>query len=71
MRTTINIDDALLQQAMVLTGQHTKTATVDVALRQLVQARQRQALCDLIGNYDEFDLSLADLETMRSSRPCT
>jgi Arc/MetJ family transcription regulator len=40
MRTNIEIDDALLQQAMKATGQATKRATVEEALRTLVRLRK-------------------------------
>lgn len=50
MRTNIEIDDRLLKLAMEATGQVTKKATVEEALRQAVQtARRRQALKELKG----------------------
>lgn len=36
-RTNIEIDDALAQKAMELTGARTKREVVDIALRRLVQ----------------------------------
>lgn len=49
-RTNIDIDDALMAEAMKATGQTTKKATVEEALR-LVSRRKRlkQALEDLRG----------------------
>ena len=50
MRTNIDIDDELMEKAMRATGQPTKKAAVEEALRQVVQtARRRQALEDLRG----------------------
>lgn len=50
MRTNIDIDDELMAQAMVATGQTTKKATVEAALTQLVTLdRQRKALDALRG----------------------
>jgi Arc/MetJ family transcription regulator len=60
MRTNIDIDDRLLEEAMKVTGQKTKKATVEEALRLVVKrAGQRQALEELRGmgwegNLDEM-----------------
>ena len=44
MRMNIEIDDDLLTEAMVATGQTTKKATVEEALRRVVQLhRQKKA----------------------------
>lgn len=57
MRTNIDIDDRLLQEAMKVTGQKTKKATVEEALRLIVKrAGQRQALEELRGMGWEGDL---------------
>jgi Arc/MetJ family transcription regulator len=64
MRTNIDIDDELMAQAMVATGQTTKKATVEEALRQIVRlAGQRQALQELRGIGWE-----GDLDAMREGR---
>lgn len=39
MRTNIDIDDELLDQAMKATGEKTKRATVEAGLRLLVQTK--------------------------------
>jgi Arc/MetJ family transcription regulator len=64
MRTTIDIDDALLAQAMKASGLRTKKATVEEALRRLVcQHRQKNAIAALAGiGWD------GDLDSMRESR---
>ena len=57
MRTNIDIDDALLKEAMEVTGLGTKKATVEEALRRLVTIqRQRRALADMKGLGWEGDL---------------
>lgn len=43
MRTNIEIDDALLADAMDASGQPTKKATVEEGLRLLVQVRRQAA----------------------------
>ena len=64
MRTNIDIDDTLLANAMAVTGLATKKATVEEALRSLVQRRQRLAgLADMAGlGWD------GDLAAMRAGR---
>ncbi len=65
MRTNIDIDDALLEEAMRATGQTTKRATVEEALRRVVATdRRRQAIADIAGT--GWD---GDLEAMRTGRP--
>lgn len=57
MRTNIELDDELMEQAMEATGLKTKKATVEEALRQIVlNHRRRQALKDLKGLGWEGDL---------------
>ena len=58
MRTNIDIDDALLAEAMAAAGLATKKATVEEALRRLVQRhRRRSALADMAGLGWEGDLA--------------
>lgn len=60
MRTNIDLDDALIAEAMEITGFSTKKATVEKALRDLVRIhRQMRALdalegTDWEGNLDEM-----------------
>ena len=57
MRTNIDIDDELLKEAMAATGQSTKRATVEEALRRVVKLhRQKRAGADLAGIGWEGDL---------------
>jgi Arc/MetJ family transcription regulator len=49
MRTNIDIDDAVLQEAQALTGTRTKRETVDLALRELVSRHRRIGVLDLRG----------------------
>jgi len=49
MRTNIDIDDALLAEAMRLTGLTTKKATVEEALEALILQRRYRAMNDLFG----------------------
>jgi Arc/MetJ family transcription regulator len=64
MRTNIEIDADLLAEAMEATGQTTKRATVEEALRRIVQLhRQKQAGEALAGLGWE-----GDLDAMREGR---
>jgi Arc/MetJ family transcription regulator len=64
VRTNIDIDDELLAEAMVATGQTTKKATVEEALRRVVQLhRQKLAGEALAGIGWE-----GDLDAMREGR---
>ena len=64
MRTNIEIDDDLLADAMKATGQVTKKATVEEALRRVVRRHRRlNALEDIAGlGWD------GDLAAMREER---
>jgi Arc/MetJ family transcription regulator len=58
MRTNIDLDDTLVEQAMAATGQRTKKGAIEEALRRLVRAHeQRQAIKDLRGLGWEGDLN--------------
>jgi Arc/MetJ family transcription regulator len=51
MRTNIDIDDALLAEAQTLSGQPTKKATVEEALRLLVRLRRQKEADSAFGRY--------------------
>ncbi len=48
MRTNIEIDDELLAEAMVATGQSTKKATVEEALRMAVRRKRQRAAMEVL-----------------------
>jgi len=52
MRTTINIDDEALDEAMKLAGGRTKTEVVNEALRRFARAKRRLQLLDLRGKVE-------------------
>ena len=64
MRTNIDIDDQLMKQAMRSSGRHTKRATVEAALRLLIQTRSQGRLRRLRGKIEWQ----GDLETSRLGR---
>jgi len=49
MRTNIVLDDELVQEALAVTGVHTKKEVVHLALQELVRSRKKKNLTDLAG----------------------
>lgn len=49
MRTTLNLRDDLIDELVRLTGQATRTAAVNQALREYLMWRRRQAIKSLTG----------------------
>lgn len=54
MATNLGIDDKLLQEAHKISGQPTKKATVNEALKEFIQRRKQLRILELIGKID-FD----------------
>ena len=65
MRTNIEIDDKLLQEAMALTGAKTKKEAVNDAL--LEQVRRRRAVKGLLSLQGKIDW-VGDLDAMRREK---
>jgi Arc/MetJ family transcription regulator len=65
MKTTFDIDDALLKKVMEASKSRTKKGAIEIALKEYLRLRKRQELKDLIGNYADFDLTPDDLRKMR------
>ena len=61
MRTNIVIDDALMTEALAVTGAATKREAVELALRALIRLRAQEELRSLRGKIDWQ----GDLEAMR------
>ncbi len=49
MRTTLDLDESLLTEAMKWTGETTKTGAINEALKQIVKFKKRIKLLDLAG----------------------
>lgn len=64
MRTNIEIDDRLMREAMRRSGSRTKKATVEVALKMLVDTHAQVAIRQLRGKVRWH----GDLEKSRLSR---
>lgn len=61
MRTTLDLPESLVAEAMRLSGAHTKTGVITVALQELVRRIRIQGLKDYRG---QVDLDL-DLDALR------
>jgi len=64
MRSTIEIDDKLLEEARNLTRVKTKRELIDLSLRELVHKKRREHLLGLFGT-GLLDMTLEDLEKLR------
>lgn len=49
MRTTLDIDDKLLQEVVLLGRHRTRSSAVESALREYVRLRRKEQLLDLSG----------------------
>jgi len=68
MRTTIDIDADLIAEVMKRSGAKTKKAAIMIALENYLRYKKIEELKGLIGNYDQFALSLKDLQRIRNER---
>ena len=64
-KTTVVLDERLLEDARKAIGARTKKETIETALRELVKQRQRELLIKEMGTYN-LNLTQEDLEKMRS-----
>ena len=58
MRTNIEIDDELIEEAQRLSGLKTKRAVIDTALRMFVRLQHQKDVLQLAGKvefWDDFD----------------
>jgi len=62
MRTTLDLPEALIDEAMALTHMKTKTDLIKLALQNLIQ---REKTKDLKNFFGKVDLDI-DLDSMRS-----
>ncbi len=64
MRTTVDIDKALLAEAMKLTNVKTQKKALSLALQELVRIKRLQRLASRVGNFD-ISLTREELDRMR------
>jgi len=64
MRTTIDINSELIQEAQRLSNVSTKKALVELSLKTFIRQKKKENLKSMIGNFD-LDLNQDELERMR------
>lgn len=64
MRTTINIDRRLLEEALELSNVRTKKELINLSLKEFVRRRHLEKLKKRLGKCD-LNLNLSSLEEMR------
>lgn len=65
-KTTIQIDESLLREAIDAIGAKTKKEAIEAGLKYLVQRKNREALREELGTFD-IDLTLPELERLRNA----
>jgi len=61
MRTTLTLDDKLIQELMKLTGAKTKTEAIHLAISEFLRRKKIEGLLDLEGKL-QLDLDWRELE---------
>jgi len=69
MRTNIEIDDALMKQAMEVAGVTTKKAAVEEALRRMVRIQRQGGIRNLVGKVEFWDDVIEDRIANSVSQP--
>ena len=64
MRSTIDINEKLLDEAKILTKAKTKKEVVNLSLKELIRKKKREQLAVLFGSL-VLDLELEDVERLR------
>jgi Arc/MetJ family transcription regulator len=64
MRSTIDIDDELLKEAMKVTKARTKRELIHLSLKEIIRQKRLERLLSRLGNCD-LDLTQERLEEMR------
>lgn len=64
MRSTIDIDEKLLDEAKVLTKAKTKKEVVNLSLKELIRKKKRERLAGLFGSL-VLDFESEDVEKLR------
>ena len=65
-KTTVQIDESLLREAIRAIGAKTKKEAIEAGLKYLVQRKNKEALRQELGTF-EIDLTLSELERLRNA----
>ena len=66
-KTTVFINDSLINEALKVSNLKTKKEVIEAGLRELVRKRNRELLRTELGSFD-IDLSLEELKKRRAER---
>jgi hypothetical protein len=55
MKTTLNIPESLIKEAMKLANRRTKTDTIIIALKEYIRKKQLEKVIDMSGKLDFSD----------------
>jgi Arc/MetJ family transcription regulator len=66
-KTTVVIDDELLDEAMKVSGAKTKKQVITTGLKELIRRKNLEALRQELGTFD-LALSLEELEKLRNEQ---
>ena len=64
-KTTVEIDEMLIKNALRVTNLRTKKAVIEQGLKELLRMKNRELLRQELGTFD-IDLSLEDLKKKRA-----
>ncbi|MBI1741907.1 type II toxin-antitoxin system VapB family antitoxin [Candidatus Acetothermia bacterium] len=64
MRTTVELDEKLLEEVLKLSGAKTKRSAIAKAMEEYVRMKKREELRAMIGNY-EHGMTLKELRKVR------
>ena len=64
MRTTLDLDEALINDLVRESGKKNKRAAIEEAAREYINAKRRERLMQRIGNW-EIDMTQEELRKMR------
>ena len=66
MRTTLDLDERLLNKAMSVSGEKSKKATVESGLKELIKRKRREDLRAMLGNTD-FAMTWKEVHKLREN----
>ena len=66
-KTTVIIDDKLLDEAMRVSGARTKKQAITSGLKELIRGKNLEALRQELGTFD-LAISVEDLEKLRNEQ---
>ncbi len=64
-KTTVFVDDALMNQALRITNLKTKKEVIEAGLRELLRKKTQELLGQELGSFD-LDLTLKELKDRRA-----